>query len=328
MARRNLHAGSSRIEGLGLKLFTEDELYDIHLETLDLLWNTGVKVESEQALEIFDGSGCVVNKETKIVKIPAHVVEDAIHSTPSTFRAYARDPKNDYVVGGNRTGFLNFGEAVKLVDPYTQEIREPNRKDVCDITRFCDAMDQIVCFERAMSPSEVDPFVKDVHNVEIFLNYSTKHGFIGLGSVDNIRAAFKMGAAVAGGEDKFRERPLFSTTCDPISPLTHTEEACDVLIEACRLGVPSKINPISLPGGTSCINLASTMVNVNAEILSMIVLGQLVHRGHPLIYGSSTGIMDLKTALASFGNPEMALFSAATAKMAQFYKLPSWVAGG
>ena len=70
------------------------------------------------------------------------------------------------------------------------------------------------------------------------------------------------------------------------------------------------------------------MINVNAEILSMFVLGQFCDPGHPLIYGSSTGIMDLKTGLASFGCPELALMSAATAKLAQFYGFPSWVGGG
>lgn len=81
---------------------------------------------------------------------------------------------------------------------------------------------------------------------------------------------------VAGGKEAFRMRPLFSTTTDPISPLTHTKDACDSLIEACKWGLPSKVNPISLPGGTSCVNIASTMINVNAEILSMFVLGHYV----------------------------------------------------
>ena len=135
-------------------------------------------------------------------------------------------------------------------------------------------------------------------------------------------------SAVAGGKEAFRMRPLFSTTTDPISPLTHTKDACDSLIEACKWGLPSKVNPISLPGGTSCVNIASTMINVNAEILSMFVLGQLCNPGHPLIYGSSTGVMDLKTGQASFGCPELALMSAATAKLAQFYGFPSWVGGG
>ncbi len=85
---------------------------------------------------------------------------------------------------------------------------------------------------------------------------------------------------------------------------------------------------MGLIGGTTCINMASTLVTHNAEVLSMIVLGQSVRRGHPLVYGSTTGILDLKTCLAAVGAPESALFSAAIAKLAQFYKVPSWVAGG
>ncbi|MDR9756712.1 MAG: hypothetical protein RJR35_08240 [Thermoanaerobacterales bacterium] len=49
MTVRGIHAGSKRMEGIGLNMFTEDDLWDIHLATLDLLWNTGVKVESEIA---------------------------------------------------------------------------------------------------------------------------------------------------------------------------------------------------------------------------------------------------------------------------------------
>jgi len=81
-------------------------------------------------------------------------------------------------------------------------------------------------------------------------------------------------------------------------------------------------------GGTTCINMASALVTHNVEVVSMIVLGQAVHKGHPLIYGTTTGILDLKTSLAAVGAPESALFSAAIAKLAQFYQIPTWAAGG
>ncbi len=80
---------------------------------------------------------------------------------------------------------------------------------MANITRFCDAMDQVVCYERAMSPAEVNPHTRDVHNIEIFLNHTKKHGFIGLATAANVRAAVKMGAVVAGGEREFKLRPLF-----------------------------------------------------------------------------------------------------------------------
>lgn len=328
MTVRGIHAGSTRMDGIGLKMFTDDELYDIHLATLDVLWNIGVKVESEEAREIFYSNGCTVNPETHMVKIPAHLVEDAIHTIPKTFRACGRNPENDWINEGNRTGFVNFGEAVRLIDPYTRELRKPLKKDVDDVTRFCESMDQIIVFERALGPSEVDPDVAQVHIAESFYNYSTKHAYIGMNRPENMRAVAKMGYVVAGGEQNFRERPLFSQSTDPVSPLVHSKGATDTLLQAIRLGVPAKINSMGLAGGTTCVHLASTLVTHNAEILSMFVLGQLEKKGYPMVYGTSTTMMDLRTTVACVGTPELALFSAAVAKLAQFYNIPVWVAGG
>lgn len=328
MAVRGLHAGSARMEGIGLNMFTYDELYDIHLATLDVLWNIGVKVESEEAREIFYSNGCSIDPDTQTVKIPAYLVEDAIRSTPKTFRACGRNPENDWLNEGNRTGFVNFGEAVQLIDPYSREIRKPLKKDVDDVTRFCEAMDQVIVFERAIGPSEVDPDVSQVHIAESFYNFSTKHAYIGMNRPENMRAVAKMGYVVSGGEERFRQRPLFSQSTDPVSPLVHSKGATDTLLQAIRLGVPAKINSMGLAGGTTCVNLAATMVTHNAEILSMFVLAQLEKKGYPLVYGTSTTMMDLRTTVACVGAPELALFSAAVAKMAQFYMVPSWVAGG
>ncbi|NMA14182.1 MAG: hypothetical protein GX930_02970 [Clostridia bacterium] len=328
MTVRGIHAGTHRMEGIGLNMFTYDELYDIHLATLDILWNIGCKVESEEAREILDGGGCVVNKETNNVKFPAWLVEDALRSIPKTFRACGRNPENDWLNEGNRTGFVNFGEAVTMIDPYTYELRKPKKKDVDDVTRFCEAMDSLIIFERALGPSEVDPDVSQVHIAESFYNNCTKHAYIGMNRPENMRAVAKMGYVVSGGEDKFRERPLFSQSTDPVSPLVHSKGATDTLIQAIRLGVPAKINSMGLAGGTTCVHLASTLVTHNAEILSMFVLSQLVKKGHPMVYGTSTAMMDLRTTIASVGCPELALFSAAVAKLAQFYNIPSWVAGG
>ncbi len=328
MAVRGLHSGSARMEGIGLNMFTDDELYDVHLATLDLLWNVGVKVESEEARQILSDSGCILDPVTNIVKIPAHLVEDALRSIPKTFRACGRDSKKDWICENNRPGFVNFGEAVQMIDPHTREIRKAVRKDVDDATKICDAMDQIVLFERAIAPSEVDPDVAQVHIADSFYNNCTKHAYIGMNRPENMRAVAKMGYAVSGGEDKFRARPLFSQSTDPVSPLVQSKGATDTLIEAIRCGVPAKINSMGLAGGTTCVNLAGTLVTENAEKLSMFVLSQLVKKGHPMVYGTSTTMMDLRTTVACVGTPELALFSAAVAKMAQFYHIPVWVAGG
>ena len=328
MSIRGLHSGSSRLEGIGLNMFTDDELFDIHLATLDVLWNIGVKVESEEARQILSDNGCTLDPATKIVKIPAYMVEDALRSIPKTFRACGRNPKKDWVCENNRPGFVNFGEAVQMIDPHTHKLRKAKRKDVDDATKVCDSLDNIAVFERAIAPSEVDPDVAQVHIADSFYNNCSKHAYIGMNRPENMRAVAKMGYVVSGGEDKFRQRPLFSQSTDPVSPLVHGKGATDTLIQAIRCGVPAKVNAMGLAGGTTCVNLAGTLVTENAEHLSMFVLSQLVKKGHPMVYGTSTTMMDLRTTVACVGTPELALYSSAVAKLAQFYQIPSWVAGG
>ena len=111
MTIRGLHPGLNQTAGIGLKMFSDDELEKIHLATLDVLWNVGLRVESPEAVEIFHGSGCWIGQDARTVKIPAHLVEDAIRTCPPTFRACGRDAAKDFLCDRDRVGFVNFGEA-------------------------------------------------------------------------------------------------------------------------------------------------------------------------------------------------------------------------
>lgn len=318
-----LQAGS-----IGLNILSADDLELIHLNTLDVLWNIGLMVKSPRARAIFGDNGCVVEAKKEIVKIPAHLVEDAIRSTPATYRAHALNPENDYVAGGKKTGFVNFGEAATLMDPITRAVRDATKKDVDDSIRFIDNLQNVIGWERPLTPRDVDENMASIYNAYAFFSNSSKHGFLGVYSVEQFEAAVQMGAVVAGGKDRLAHSPYFTISADPVSPLVLTEEATDVLIESCKFGIPIKINGLGLAGGTTCIDLASTLVTHNSEVLGSITLGQLVNKGAPMVYGSSTSIMDMRTTLAAMGAPEMAMLSAAVAKLAQFYKMPSWVGGG
>ena len=51
--KRNRHAGRKRSGGLGLDVFTPEELEDIHLSTLQVLEHTGVLVDDDAAMDYF-----------------------------------------------------------------------------------------------------------------------------------------------------------------------------------------------------------------------------------------------------------------------------------
>ena len=325
--KRNLFAGHPRSGGLGLRVFTEAEVDDIHFATLEVLERTGVFVEADEALDIFNDGGCVVDRDARRVKIPPHVVEDAIRSAPSKFVLCGRDPRNDFVMEPGRVAFTNFSEGVRVVDPFTGEYRDSTKADVAAIARLNDYLSEMDTHEISVGAKDAPPETISVHNSEQQLLNTTKP--IGIGPLSRLesQAIFRMCAAVVGGEDELRERPIVYNGVCPVSPLKLPHEVTEVIIETARWGLPCNILSMAMAGGSSPVTLAGTMVTHNAEVLAGIVLSQLTSRGAPVMYGSSTTAMDLRLAAASVGTPELALISAAVAQMARRYLIPSFVAG-
>jgi len=325
---KTFQAGVNKLGGMGLNLFSQDELYAIHCATLDVLQNAGIKVLSQEARDIFADGGANVDSETCIVKIPPVMVEDAILSAPGTVLLAGRNPKNDYFVNNKSVAFTNFGEGIKVVDPFTGKSHVSTKKDLADATRICDALENIDVYERALGADDVPAEVQTIHNAEAIFNNTGKHVFIGAGCGYNAKKIIEMAAAISGGMEKLRQRPIVTSNVCPNSPLSLNPDTTEVVIETARAGMPINVLSMALAGGTGPVTLAGTLVTHNAEVLSGLVLCQLVNRGNPFIYGSSTTMMDLRYTTAAVGAPELAMINAAVAKMAQYYQLPSFVAGG
>ena len=58
--RNTLQAGYNCHQGMGLALFTEDELYAIHCATLEVLSTAGIKVSGEEERQIFADGGATI----------------------------------------------------------------------------------------------------------------------------------------------------------------------------------------------------------------------------------------------------------------------------
>ena len=325
--KRNLHAGRPSSGGLSLTVFTEAELDDIHLGSLEILERTGVWVEADDALDIFSDGGCRADRETHIVRIPPHLVEEALRSAPPKIRLCGRDPGQDIVLEGGRIHFSNFDEGIMLVDVRTGEYRKPLLADVREAARLVDALPDIDSYESAVHPVDVPDETASLHKWEAAILHTGKPVGTEATSGFDCRKLVEMATAVAGGEDAFRRRPLIGFGVCAVSPLKLPRDATEVIVESARAGCSDTILSMAMAGGSSPVTLAGTLVQHNAEVLSGIVLAQLVERGCQVIYGSSTTAMDLKLAAASVGSPELALFSAACAQIARRYLIPSFVAG-
>ncbi len=325
--KRNAQAGAVRNAGLSFGVFSEADIDDIHLATLEVLERTGVFVEQEEAFDIFADGGCRVDREGRVVRIPAHVVEDAIRSTPPKVVLASRDPKNDVVLEAGRVAFTNFSEGIKVIDPYTGELRDSVKDDVAAIARLNDYLSEMDTFELAVGAKDVPEETASLHNVEAALLNTTKCVAGQALSEWESEAMIDMAAALVGGRDALRERPIIYLGVCPVSPLQLPREVTEVVISSARAGIMDLVLSMAMAGGSSPVTLAGTMVTHNAEVLAGITLAQLTERGAPCVYGSSTTGLDLRFAAACVGSPELALISAAVAQMAQRYRIPSFVAG-
>jgi len=317
-------------QGFSLNMYTNDELEQVHNATLEVLWHEGMYIGNEEALKLFEDAGAVVDRNEGRVKIHPYLVEDAIRSAPSTLVLAGREPERDCVVDGSRVNFTTFGAGIYIFDVDTDEYRSTNVQDVADTARMSDAIDNVDVYSHAVSAGLSCPKASvDLHEANAFLTNTTKHCMhIDLTCGANAKRYIKMGEAIMGGSNALRERPIISALTCPTSPLQLNGECCEIIMNFARAGLPCNILSMAMSGGTTPITLAGTMVIHNCEVLGGIVLSQLAAKGAPVLYGSSTTTFDMMNVTAAVGSPELGMFSASVAALAQFYKLPSYVAGG
>ena len=325
---RGLYAGKLMSGGLSLNILNNDELEQIHLATLEVMRKTGIFVEDEEALEVFHGGGAIIDKKTKIVHLPEHMVTDAVMSAPTQFVAFGRIPESDVVLESNRVGFTNFGEGIVVKDAKTGELRKTCKSDARDAARLIDAMEHIDTYERAVLSQDVPEQVCALHNAEASLTNTTKHHWLGPVNGYCAKKIVAMCAAITGGIKKLRQRPIITFVTCPVSPLKLVRDCSEIIMEAARAGVGVNVLSMGMAGASTPIHLAGTLVVHNTEVLSGLVLNQLVRKGSRFVYGSSTTAMDLRMATASVGTPECAVINGAVARLARYYGLPSFVAGG
>ena len=325
--RRSKAAGENMFEGFSINCMSEAAVDRIHEATLEVLKFTGIKVHSDDALDIYHGGGCTVDKPSRTVYFPAHVVEDCIRSAPSSIMLAARNPEHDFLMGGKRVGFCNFSCGVQVVDLEDGRVRESTKKDTEDVAKLVDYLDQYDILDCPVVPREVNQEVFCLHNYEAMTTNTTKHCSTAPHSFRHAELIIEMASAVAGGKDKLRQRPIISADVCPQSPLSLARETCETIIAYARHELPVDVLSMALAGGTSPVTLAGTLVTHNAEVLAGICLSQLTKRGTPNMYGSSTTIMEMRRGTATVGCPEMAMLGACVATMAKSYMIPSFLAG-
>jgi len=303
------------------RLLDEDQLEQVHLATLQVLEEVGVRVEHPGALEIFKENGCWVDFDHKLVKIPEYILKKALSSVPSRFTLYGKTP--EYNVNVNTRNVYTIGGSSALWVLDLEGRRKPaTLEDLAQLTRLQDALENLHIMHGIVNPQDI-PQPGFCRRLFATVMQNTHRNYYSQAEdAQDVRDQVEMASLIVGDKKKVSQKPIFTEVVCMISPLTHPREMLDVLIESAKWRIPLYIEADSQPGATSPVTLAGTLVEQNATILTGIVLAQLVNPGTPCVYSIASGIMDMKTGSYSGAAPETCLLHVATAQVAHFYNLP------
>jgi trimethylamine--corrinoid protein Co-methyltransferase len=308
---------------LSLNILNREDVLKIHTATLDVIESIGVRFPSHKALNILEAHGATVDRETMIAKIPGRVVEDALKTAPPIYTLAARDPSQDLPLDGQHVFLGTDGCCIEVIDAFTGERRRTTKKDSEDCARVADALEEVGFWWSMVAAQDQPPESRSLHELEAAWRNTTKHlQTESIVTEPEMRAAIEMAAAIVGGKDELRQRPILSIMQCTTSPLGHDGGSLDAGLLAAEAGLPVGYMTMASCAFSGPVTMAGSLVVGNAEVISALALMQLAHPGAPVYYAAAQTAMDLRTGGYTGGGPEDFLFGAATNVLSDFYNVP------
>ncbi len=307
----------------------DSDMPRIHAAALHLLETVGLGSAIPSCIEAMTAKGCWMDGRGRLC-IPPALVEDTIAKARRNFTLYARDTKHDMEPSGKRVYFGTAGAAVHIVEPATREYRESLLVDLYDAGRIVDLCEHIHFFQRPLTARDmITGHDLDINTMYACLAATQKHVGTSMVEPGHVEECLQILHAIAGSEEKWRERPFVSqSNCFVVPPLKFAEDACRCLEVAARGGMPVLLLSAAQAGATSPAALAGTVVQAVAECLAGLVYINCVVPGAVAIWGPWPFVSDLRTGAMSGGSGEQALITSGCAQMGHYYDLTVGSAAG
>jgi trimethylamine--corrinoid protein Co-methyltransferase len=152
---------------------------------------------------------------------------------------------------------------------------------------------------------------------------SNKPTFVYSRGAGQVADSFELLKLRSGLDDAaFRARPHTFTVINTNSPLTLDQPMCQGLIDFATAGQICVVTPFTLAGAMAPVTIPGALVQQHAELLSGLVLTQIVKPGAPVIYGGFTSNVDMKSGAPAFGTPEYVRACWGTGQLARLVGLP------
>ncbi|MCK8825379.1 trimethylamine methyltransferase family protein [Fuchsiella alkaliacetigena] len=306
-----------------LSFFSEEEIQQVHNLALEILESTGIRMPSQEAQDIFKEHGAEV--EGDIVKISCELLDKALESVPKRDELilYGREEEYDINLSEDAPVLAGMVQATQILDLDDRQKRAATNEDVAKLMRMMNKLENISINSPLATPQDIPEDRIDWYTWATSIKNSKKHITGPAANAQCVKDAVEMASIAVGGKDKFLERPFFSIWVLTQPPLHIETETLSALMEASRFNIPAVTSSGPIIGVSSPVTIAGTTAQAHAEILSCLVLSQLVNPGAPIIYTSFARIMDMKVTNISMASPEFAIMKVCMAQLGHLLDLPT-----
>lgn len=301
-----------------LSFLSRDNIQQLHQYSLRILKDTGIRFESEAAIEILHQADGASVGENQVVRFEADLVQWAIDTAPSSIDIYNRQGEHAFTLGKDRTRFGVGVTSLYYLDPTTNELTAFNRKDFSQMVRLGDQLPNYDLISTVGILQDKPPETADLYTVlDMYAN--TSKPLVVLVSEEHLYPQVLDLLEHLHGD--LSGKPFLLPYFNPVSPLTVNEGTIDKVIQSIERGLPFIYSSYAMAGVSAPITPAGILAQMNAELLAGLVFSQLIKEGTPIVLGMLPAYFEMK-AMQSFYDPTSYLINLGCAEMMQYYNLP------
>lgn len=303
-----------------LQLLSPEQMHQVHRYSIRILEDTGIEVESQEAISIFKKSDAV-KVRGGVVYLKEELVNHAIGSAPSSVEVFNKTGDLAFQLGDRQGSETYFG--IGVTNTWFQDIggrkvelftREHMRHSTC----LGDLLDNFDMVSTLGIPSDVSAQSSDLYAALDMYANTSKPLVLLISGDRRIQTVLDLIAFLHGD---ISDKPFCIPYVNPITPLVLNKSTTDKMVVSIHHHLPLMYSNYSMYGATSPVTPGGSLALLNAELLAGLVFSQLVREGSEIILGSLPAAFNMST-MGSHYTTESYLLNLACAEMMDHYHIP------
>ena len=303
-----------------LRLLDPEQIQRIHQLSIRILEETGIRVESKRALQIFSNSKGI-SMEDHTVYLSEELINHAINLAPSEIEIFNKKGDHAFHLGPNQGHETRFG--IGATNTWFQRIEDHQvelftRAHMRHSTKLGDMLENYDLISTLGIPSDVPVNNSDLYSALDQYANTSKPLVLLISGEGKLNEVFDLLSFLHGD---ISSRPFCIPYVNPITPLVMNGSTTDKMIDSIQANLPVIYSNYGMYGGTTPLNEGGTLALLNAELLAGLVFSQLIKEGSKVILGSLPAAFNMEN-MGSGYTPGSYLINLACAEMMDHYEIP------